>query len=71
MLFDKSGEPLLTISEAKKIRDKSSDEEKEGNFETIVEGHQYVVDNNIYPEVVSKDTGYYKASQLGISNIED
>ncbi|MGP5096158.1 hypothetical protein [Staphylococcus equorum] len=71
MLFNKSGDPLLTISEAKKIIDKSGDEEKEGKFETIVEGHQYVVDNNIYPEVVSKDTGYYKASQLGIKNIDD
>lgn len=69
MLFNKSGDPLLTISEAKKIIDKS--EEGEGNFETIVEGHQYVVDNKIYPEIVSKDTGYYKASQLGITNIDD
>ncbi|HDF3152083.1 MULTISPECIES: hypothetical protein [Staphylococcus] len=69
MLFNKSGDPLITISEAKKIIDKS--EETQGYFETIVEGHQYVVDKKIYPEVVSKDIGYYKASQLGVTNIED
>ena len=53
----------------KKIIDKS--EGTEGKFETIVEGHHYVVDNGIYPEVVDKNVGYYKASQLGIKSVED
>ncbi|BBD87541.1 hypothetical protein [Staphylococcus argenteus] len=69
MIFNKSGDPLLTIADAKKIIDKS--EGTEGKFETIVEGHHYVVDNGIYPEVVDKNVGYYKASQLGIKSVED
>lgn len=69
MIYNKQGYPLITISEAKKIIDKSDGEE--GNFDTITEGFKYVVDNNIYPEIVNKDTAYYKASQLGISEVED
>ncbi|MEZ7619413.1 hypothetical protein [Staphylococcus epidermidis] len=69
MIYNKSGDPLLTISEALRIIEKSEGEE--GKFETLVEGHQYVVDNKIYPEIVKKDTGYYKASQLGVKSIDD
>ncbi len=69
MIFNKEGEPLLTISEAKKISDKSGGEQ--GHFDTIVEGARYVVDKKIYPEIINKDTNYYKAKSLGIDTIDE
>ncbi|WP_275112500.1 hypothetical protein [Staphylococcus aureus] len=41
------------------------------NFDSEVEGYQYVIDNNIYPEVIDKDTLYFKAHQLGIRYVEE
>ena len=58
MLYNKQGDPLITISEAQK---KGSDK-----FDNVSSGHVLVVDSKIYPEITSKDTAYYKAQDLGV-----
>lgn len=58
MLFNKNGDALITISEATK---KGSDK-----FDNISSGHVLVVDSKLYPEIVNKDTAYYKADDLGV-----
>lgn len=69
VIYNKQGDQLLKISEAVKIAKKN--EEIQLNFDSEVEGYQYVIDNNIYPEVIDKDTLYFKAHQLGIRYVEE
>lgn len=58
MLFNKNGDALITISEAVK--------KGTGDFDNISSGHAHVVDSKLYPEIMNKDTAYYKANDLGV-----
>lgn len=61
--IDKTGDVLMTITEAVK--------EGTDKFRDAREGFEFIIDNQVYPDLYDGDKAYFKAHRLGVMLTDD